>query len=117
MLKFLNVEDIAKAAHAATTGYHDSFAEFSVPSWNELSDIDRQTNCKEVVFIIKNPTVDPIELYWFHVDQLRAAGLPVDTLPLFSDRNRPVPYITLSLVKSLGHLVDPVELARYDMVK
>jgi len=117
MLKFLNVEDIAKATHAATTGYSDSFADSSAPPWDELNDIDRQISKEEVVFVIKNPDVDPIELYWFHVDRLRAAGLPVIALPVLSDRNNPVPHITLSLIKSLGHLVDPVELARYDTVK
>lgn len=114
MIKFLNVEDIARTVHAAVVeGYWNSFNELEGVPWSELDEVCKKTAMETVVFIIKKPAVSDEEL---HVFYSKSALKDDDSLPI-SKHSKQAMNIALSIVKSLGHLVDPVELALYDTVK
>lgn len=109
MIKFLNVEDIAKACHAAIVeGYWGSFDEFEPVPWDNLTDADKQIGKDTAAFIIKKPTAGVEELSEFYLGK-------IDDNSTFGVRTERAIRIVLFLVKSLAHLVDPVELDQYPL--
>lgn len=109
MIKFLNIEDIAKACHAAVVeGYWGSFDEFEPVAWDDIIDDAKQKGKDTVAFIIKNPNAGVEELAEFYTD------ISADP-PALDARIKRAMWIGLWTVKSLAHLVDPVELDQYTL--
>ena len=64
----MHIEDIAKVAHQTNKAYIEVNGDHSQPNWEDCSDDRRNSTCKHVEFILRNPLVTPDELHRFYVE-------------------------------------------------
>lgn len=129
MIKFLNIVDVAKTCHQANRAYCTALGDFSQPHWDDAPEWQKTSAIKGVVFHIKNPNAGEQASHYSWMDEKLKDGWtygPVKDAELkehpcmveYSDlpvEQQAKDYIFTSIVQSLGHLVDPVELNQYPL--
>lgn len=124
MLKFLNIEDIAKTCHQANRAYCVALGDFSQPHWNEAPEWQKKSARSGVIFHIKNPfdgakashdswMREKLNDGWVYGPAKDIARKQHPCMVQYADlpaEQQAKDYIFSSIVQSLGHLVDPMEI-------
>ena len=129
MIKFLNVEDIAKTCHQAKRAYCTALGDFSQPHWDAVPEWQKKSAINGVIFHIKNPfngeqaahdnwMQEKLKDGWVYGPVKDAERKQHPCIVQYADlpaEQQAKDYIFTSIVQSLGHLVDPVELDQYPL--
>lgn len=129
MLKFLNIEDIAKTCHQANRAYCIALGDFSQPMWDSAPEWQKKSAINGVVFHIKNPfsggqashdnrMQEKLKDGWVYGPVKDAERKRHPCIVKYTDlpvEQRAKDYIFSSIVQSLGRLVDPLELNEYPL--